>query len=65
MASVQAKQQADMERIASNEQIEGTRLGIQAQKDREALASKEETEGMRIGIEIAKSAQQARKGKPE
>jgi hypothetical protein len=64
MAAVQAKQQVEMERIQSQEEIEGMKIGVQVQKDKEALASKEEIEGMRIGIDIARAAQQG-KGKPK
>jgi hypothetical protein len=53
-----------MERIQSQEEIEGMKIGVQVQKDKEALASKEEIEGMRIGIDIARAAQQG-KGKPK
>ena len=55
--------QLDIEesRIASNEEIEGTRLGIKMAKDKDAQEFTEELEGTRLGIEMAKSKEQANK----
>lgn len=55
--------QLDIEesRIASNEEIEGTRLGVKMAKDKDAQEFTEELEGTRLGIEMAKSKEQANK----
>lgn len=59
LASILVKQKTDSDKIASNEEIEGMRLGIQAERDKEAQASREQIEGMRMGIDIAKSRKES------
>jgi hypothetical protein len=54
MAAIQSKQQMDMERLQSQEEIEGMKIGAQIQKDKEELASREEIEGMKIGANIGR-----------
>jgi hypothetical protein len=55
--------QLDIEeqRIASNEEIEGTKLGVKMAKDKDAQEFTEELEGTKLGIEIARSKEQANK----
>jgi hypothetical protein len=55
--------QLDIEelRIASNEEIEGTKLGVKMAKDKDAQDFTEELEGTKLGIEIARSKEQANK----
>jgi len=55
--------QLDIEelRIASNEEIEGTKLGVKMAKDKDAQEFTEEFEGTKLGIEIARSKEQANK----
>ena len=56
--------QLDIEelRIASNEEIEGTKLGVKMAKDKDAQEFTEEFEGTKLGIEIAKSKDKPTKG---
>ena len=56
--------QLDIEelRIASNEEIEGTKLGVKMAKDKDAQEFTEELEGTKLGIEIAKSKDKPTKG---
>jgi hypothetical protein len=56
MASIQAKQQSDMEKIQSNEELEGMKLGLKLQKEKEELASKEQIEGMKLGMNMRRGA---------
>jgi len=55
--------QLDIEeyRIASIEEMEGTKLGVKMAKDKDQQEFTEELEGTRLGIEIAKSKEQANK----
>jgi hypothetical protein len=55
--------QLDIEelRIASNEEIEGTKLGVKMAKDKDAQEFTEELEGTKLGIEMARSKEQANK----
>ena len=55
------KEQLDIEkmRIASQEELEGTKLGAKIAKDKEDSQFKQELEGMKLGIDIAKN-----RGKP-
>jgi len=55
--------QLDIEelRIASNEEIEGTKLGVKMAKDKDVQEFTEELEGTKLGIEIARSKEQANK----
>jgi hypothetical protein len=57
--------QLDIEelRIASNEEMEGTKLGVKMAKDKEIQEFTEELEGTKLGIEIAKSRDKPTKGK--
>ena len=57
--------QLDIEelRIASTEEIEGTKLGVKMAKDKEIQEFTEELEGTKLGIEIAKSRDKPTKGK--
>ena len=57
--------QLDIEelRIASNEEMEGTKLGVKMAKDKEIQEFTEELEGTKLGIEIAKSKDKPTKGK--
>lgn len=51
------KEQLNIEkmRIASQEEIEGTKLGVKIAKDKEELNYKQEYEGTKLGIEIARN----------
>jgi hypothetical protein len=57
--------QLDIEelRIASVEEMEGTKLGVKMAKDKEIQEFTEELEGTKLGIEIAKSKDKPTKGK--
>ena len=57
--------QLDIEelRIASMEEIEGTKLGIKMAKDKDEQEFRQELEGTKLGIEIAKSTSKPTKGK--
>lgn len=50
----QQQQQIERERIASQEEIEGSKLGVKIAKDKEELQYKQEYEGTRLGVEIAR-----------
>jgi hypothetical protein len=56
--------QLDIEelRIASNEEMEGTKLGVKMAKDKDVQEFTEELEGTKLGIEIAKSKDKPTKG---
>lgn len=56
--------QLDIEeqRIASMEEIEGTKLGIKMAKDKDEQEFRQELEGTKLGIEIAKSKDKPTKG---
>ena len=56
--------QLDIEelRIASNEEIEGTKLGVKMAKEKDQQEFTEELEGTKLGIEIAKSKDKPTKG---
>jgi hypothetical protein len=58
------KEQIEVEkmRIASQEEIEGTKLGVKITRDKEDFEYKQEYEGTKLGVEIARSASQ--QGKP-
>lgn len=58
------KEQIEVEkmRIASQEEIEGTKLGIKVAKDKEEMQFKQELEGTRIGVDIAKSRAKPTRG---
>jgi hypothetical protein len=58
------KEQIEVEkmRIASQEEIEGTKLGVKIARDKEDFEYKQEYEGTKLGVEIARSASQ--QGKP-
>jgi hypothetical protein len=49
-------------RIASQEEIEGTKLGVKIARDKEEFDFKQEYEGTKLGVEIARSASQ--QGRP-
>lgn len=49
-------------RIASQEEIEGTKLGVKIARDKEEFDYKQEYEGTKLGVEIARSASQ--QGRP-
>jgi len=57
--------QLDIEelRIASMEEIEGTKLGIKMAKDKDEQEFRQELEGTKLGIEIAKSTSKPTKGR--
>jgi hypothetical protein len=57
--------QLDIEelRIASVEEMEGTKLGVKMAKDKDAQEFTEELEGTKLGIEIAKSKDKPTKGR--
>ena len=57
--------QLDIEelRIASMEEIEGTKLGVKLAKDKEEQEFRQEFEGTKLGIEIAKAKDKPTKGK--
>lgn len=50
------KEQLDIEkmRIASQEEIEGSKLGVKLAKDKEEFAYRQEYEGTKLGVEIAR-----------
>jgi len=50
------------ERIASTEEIEGTKLGVKLAKDKEEQEFRQEFEGTKLGIEIAKAKDKPTKG---
>ena len=52
MAAIQTKQQMDMEKLQSAEEIEGMKLGFEIQKSKDELAAKEQIEGMKIGASM-------------
>lgn len=56
--------QLDIEelRIASMEEIEGTKLGIKMAKDKDEQEFRQELEGTKLGIELAKSTNKPTKG---
>jgi hypothetical protein len=58
------KEQIEVEkmRIASQEEIEGTKLGVKIARDKEDFEYKQEYEGTKLGVEIARSASQ--QGRP-
>ena len=58
------KEQLDIEkmRIASQEEIEGTKLGVKIARDKEEFDYKQEYEGTKLGVEIARSSSQ--QGRP-
>jgi hypothetical protein len=58
------KEQIEVEkmRIASQEEIEGTKLGAKIAKDKEEMTFKQELEGTRIGVDIAKSSTKPTRG---
>jgi hypothetical protein len=58
------KEQIEVEkmRIASQEEIEGTKLGVKIARDKEEFDYKQEYEGTKLGVEIARSASQ--QGRP-
>jgi hypothetical protein len=51
----QQQQQIECERIASQEEIEGTKLGVKIAKDKEEFEYKQEYEGTKLGVEIARN----------
>jgi hypothetical protein len=58
------KEQIEVEkmRIASQEEIEGTKLGVKIARDKEEFDYKQEYEGTKLGVEIARSSSQ--QGRP-
>jgi len=49
----------EKERVQTQAEIEGNKLGAQIAKDREELAAKTEADGTRLGVEIARSKEKS------
>ena len=52
---IASQERAAMEAIASKEELEGMRLGVEVRRDQTERQSREQMEGMRMGIDVAKS----------